>query len=119
MNSLNIDDSTFIIKASGRYLILNDSFIELVRKSQTNSNINSIIRLCDDGSQQYTFLYALRYKYFKAFYEQGLDAVPNGKNIEQATLEFLYANNLFQSTLTLDRLGILTNINGEGNYKIF
>lgn len=119
MNSLNIDDSTFIIKASGRYLILNDSFIELVRKSQTNSNINSIIRLCDDGTQQYTFLYALRYKYFKAFYEQGLDAVPNGKNIERSTLEFLYKAGLFETTMKLDNLGILTNINGEGIFKVY
>lgn len=119
MNSLNIDASTFVIKASGRYLILNDSFVELVRNSQGNPNINSIIKVCDNDTQQYTFLYALRYKYFKAFYEQGLDAVPNGKNIEHATLEFLYKNGLFENTIKVDNLGILTNINGEGVFKVF
>ena len=45
--------------------------------------------------------------------------LPNGKNIEQATLEFLHANNLFETTLRVDRLGILTNINGEGIFRIF
>ena len=119
MQHFNIDDSTFIIKASGRYLILDDSFVSLVKSNQLNPNVNSIIRLCDNDKQQYTFLYALRYKYFKAFYNQGLNTVPNGKNIEKATLEFLHANNLFETTLKLDRLGILTNINGEGIFRIF
>ena len=119
MQDLDIDDSTFVIKASGRYLILDDSFVSLVQSNQLNPNVNSIIRLCDNDTQQYTFLYALRYKYFKAFYNQGLHMLPNGKNIEQATLEFLHANNLFETTLRVDRLGILTNINGEGIFRIF
>ena len=119
MQDLDIDDSIFVIKASGRYLILDDSFVSLVKSNQLNPNVNSIIRLCDNDTQQYTFLYALRYKYFKAFYNQGLNTVPNGKNIEQATLEFLHANNLFETTLKVDRLGILTNINGEGAFRIF
>lgn len=119
MQHFDIDDSTFVIKASGRYLILDDSFVSLVKSNQLNPNVNSIVRLCDNDTQQYTFLYALRYKYFKAFYNQGLNTVPNGKNIEQATLEFLHATNLFETTLNVDRLGILTNINGEGNYMIY
>lgn len=119
MKSLNIDDSTFVIKASGRYLLLNDTFVDLVKASHENPNINSIVRLSDNYTQQYTFLYALRYKYFKEFYEQGLHTVPNGKNIEMATLEFLYMRGLFETTLKLDKLGVLTNINSEGNFMIF
>ena len=119
MQRQDIDDSTFVIKASGRYVIIDDSFVNLVKSVQDNPNVNSIVRLCDNNTQQYTFLYALRYKYFKAFYNQGLNTVPNGKNIEQATLEFLHATNLFETTLNVDRLGILTNINGEGNYMIY
>ena len=30
-----------------------------------------------------------------------------------------YYNKLFETTLNVDRLGILTNINGEGNYMIY
>lgn len=119
IQDLDIDDSTFVIKASGRYLILDDSFISLVKSNQLNPNVNSIIRLCDNDTQQYTFLYALRYKYFKAFYSQDHSILANDKNIEQATLEFLHANNLFETTLKVDRLGILTNINGEGAFRIF
>ena len=119
MYYLDIDDSTFIIKASGRYLILDDSFASLVKSNQLNPNVNSIVRLCDNDTQQYTFLYALRYKYFKAFYNQSINMLQYGKNIEQATLEFLHANNLFETTLKVDRLGILTNINCEGLFRIF
>lgn len=119
MESLNINENTFVIKVSGRYLILDDTFVETVKKNKDNLKINSIIKLCDNGTQQHTFLYALRYKYFEEFYKQGIHTVPNGKNIERATLEFLYNKGLFETTMTLDNLGILTNINGEGVFKIF
>jgi len=119
MESLNIDDSTFVIKVSGRYLILNDSFINTIKSNIFNLNINSVVKTCDNETQQYTFLYALRYSYFKKFYKQHMDILANNKNIECATLEFLYNNGLFESTLKLESLGILTNINGEGNFIIY
>ena len=118
MKSLEIDDSVFVIKITGRYLLIDDSFMNLVKANQSNPNVNSIIRLGDTG-MQFTCLYALRYKYFREFYEQHVNAIPNGKCIEASCVEYLKDNNLFETTLLVDSLGILTNINSEGNFRIF
>ena len=110
-------DNEFIIKVSGRYLLLNDSFVDTVKSAEKASNINAIVRLCDNDTQQYTFLYAMRFKYFKEFYQTTV--LPPGKNIERAILEFIHARGLYETTLKVSELGILTNINGEGGFKIF
>jgi hypothetical protein len=114
---MDLDDDEFIIKVSGRYLLLNDSFVNLVKSAENASNINAIVRLCDNDSQQYTFLYAMRFKYFKEFYQTTV--LPPGKNIERAVLEFIHAKGLYETTLKVSELGILTNINGEGDFKVF
>lgn len=110
-------DNEFIIKVSGRYLLLNNAFVETVKSAEKASNINAIVRLCDNDTQQYTFLYAMRFKYFKEFYQTTV--LPPGKNIERAILEFIHARGLYETTLKVSELGILTNINGEGGFKIF
>lgn len=110
-------DNEFIIKVSGRYLLLNNAFVETVKSAEKASNINAIVRLCDNDTQQYTFLYAMRFKYFKEFYKTTV--LPPGKNIERAILEFIHARGLYETTLKVSELGILTNINGEGGFKIF
>ena len=110
-------DNEFIIKVSGRYLLLNNSFVDTVKSAEKVSNINAIVKLCDNDTQQYTFLYAMRFKYFKEFYQTTV--LPPGKNIERAILEFIHARGLYETTLKVSELGILTNINGEGGFKIF
>jgi hypothetical protein len=107
----------FIIKVSGRYLLLNNLFVDTVKSAENASNINAIVRLCDNDTQQYTFLYAMRFKYFKEFYQTTV--LPPWKNIERAVLEFIHAKGLYETTLKVSELGILTNINGEGEFKIF
>jgi hypothetical protein len=117
LDTMDLDDDEFIIKVSGRYLLLNDSFVNLVKSAENASNINAIVRLCDNDTQQYTFLYAMRFKYFKEFYQTTV--LPPWKNIERAVLEFIHAKGLYETTLKVSELGILTNINGEGDFKIF
>ena len=120
MKTFDIDDDTFVIKVSGRYLLIEDSFMNIVKENQSNPNVSSIIKLNDSHTMQFTCLYALRYKYFKEFYEQDvMTVVPNGKCIELSTLEYLKTNNLYSRALVINSLGILTNINSEGNFKIF
>ena len=111
-----ISDDEFIIKASGRYMLVNDTFVNLVKEHETNSRVNAIIRLCDNDTQQYTFLYAMRYKYFKQLHSQPIFAA--GINIERVTLDFIKNSGLFDTTIKVDSLGILTNINNENDYKI-
>jgi len=119
MENLPIQDDEFVIKISGRYMLVNDSFFHIVKDAQQNPQINTIIRLCDNDTQQYTFLYAIRYKYFKQFYRQDVSILKEGKNIERATLEFLYENHLFTTTLAVNSLGILANINNENTFKVY
>lgn len=116
-NVIDVSDDEFIIKASGRYVLVNDSFVNLVKEHETNPRVNAIIRLNTDKTQQYTFLYALRYKYFKQLHSQSM--FPSGVNIERVTLDFLKNNGLFDTTLKVDSLGILTNINNENCYNIY
>jgi hypothetical protein len=111
-----ISDDEFIIKASGRYMLVNDTFVNLVKEHETNPHVNAIIRLCDQDTQQYTFLYAMRYKYFKQLHSQPMFA--GGINIERITLDFIRSNGLLDTTMKVESLGILTNINNENEYNI-
>jgi hypothetical protein len=113
----DISDDEFIIKASGRYMLVNDTFVNLVKEHETNPRVNAIVRLCDQGTQQYTFLYAMRYKYFKQLHSHPM--FPSGVNVEQVTLDFIKTNGLLDTTLKVDSLGILANINNENNYTIY
>lgn len=112
----DVSDSEFIIKTSGRYMLVNDTFVNLVKEHETNPRVNAIVRLCDNDTQQYTFLYAMRYKYFKQLHSQPIFAA--GINIERVTLDFIKNSGLFDTTVKVDSLGILTNINNENDYKI-
>jgi len=118
MNALPINDNTFIIKSSGRYLLIDDSFVNCIKDNVLNESVQSVVRLCDRDTQQYTFLYALRYKHFKQFYSQ--DVAPlRYKNIERAALEFLKERNIFKNTILLSHLGILTHIANSDPFTIF
>ena len=118
MNVEPINDNTFIIKSSGRYLLIDDSFVNCVKDNVSNESVQSIVRLCDGDTQQYTFLYALRYRHFKQFYSQ--DVAPlRYKNIELAALEFLKEHDIFKHTILLNRLGILTHIANSDPFTIF
>jgi hypothetical protein len=114
---IGVSDDDFIIKVSGRYMLVNDTFVNLVKEHETNPRVNAIIRLCDQDTQQYTFLYAMRYKYFKQLHSQPMFAA--GINIEQVTLDFIRANGLFDTTIKVKSLGILANINNENSYTIY
>jgi hypothetical protein len=112
----DVSDDEFVIKASGRYMLVDDTFVNLVKEHETNPHVNAIIRLCDQDTQQYTFLYAMRYKYFKQLHSQPMFA--GGINIERITLDFIRSNGLLDTTMKVESLGILTNINNENEYNI-
>ena len=117
MEELGISDDEFIIKSSGRYMLVNDTFFNKVKASQYDDSICSIIR-SDNNINQYTFLYAIRYKYFKEFYSKDV-SILRYKNIEDATIDFLKDKGLYKGTIVLDNLGILANINNENSFMIY
>ena len=116
VQNMDINDNTWIIKTSGRYLLEDDTFVTLVKN--TNNSTEAIIRSCDNDTQIYTFLFAMRWKFFKEFYELPLSIVST-KNIERVIVEFYENKNIVNSIINIERLDILANINNENKFQIF
>lgn len=116
----NLADDTFIIKLSGRYIILKDTIFNISEEIKNNININAIVHLTKEVAplQQFTFLFALRWKWFKQFYSQPLEELGE-KCVERFIIEFFEKNNLQQSILHVDELGVLANIDNQGKYTIY
>uniref|UniRef100_A0A6C0K914 Uncharacterized protein n=1 Tax=viral metagenome TaxID=1070528 RepID=A0A6C0K914_9ZZZZ len=118
INSSSISDDTFVIKVSGRYLLIDDTFVNLVKETQSHLSIASIF--CKSQiNQQYSFLYAMRYKYFKLFYSNVPALLAEGHNIEEVLQLFLNYHNLIGKSIEIDHLGILTNIDNHGGFVIY
>jgi hypothetical protein len=115
MSNLDIDDDTWVIKLSGRYMIYNDIFIESVKNA--SDNIKAVIRTCDNHTQMYTFLFALRFKYFKEYFVNY--NLPDNINLERITL--LYIENILSSEeiQCVNDLGIICNISDCNVYTYF
>ena len=84
----------------------NDKFIDYLKES--SENIKAVIKLCDNNTQMYTFLFAVRFKYFKDFFIN--NNLPNNINLERVTL--LYIQNMInkEDIKIVDDLGIFCNI---------
>jgi hypothetical protein len=113
--NMNLNENTWIIKVSGRYMIIDDSFVNIVKSSK--ENIKAIIRTCDNDTQMYTFLFALRFKFFKDFFVNF--NLPNNINLEKILL--LYIQSVIQENdiLFLNHLGIFCNIADTNNFEYF
>ena len=113
--NMNLNDNTWVIKVSGRYMIYNDTFVDIVKKCP--DNIKAVVRTCDNNTQMYTFLFALRFKYFKEFFIN--IQIPNNINIEMLTL--LYIQHIFSSNEIkyINELGIFCNIADENKFSYF
>jgi hypothetical protein len=119
IHDIQLKDDTFVIKVSGRYTIMKDTLYNLVETYKNDVNINAII--CtppEQPIQQYTFFFALRWKFFKEFFELPLSYLGT-KNIERAMIEYYEENNLVGSILRIDKLDILANINNENKFQIY
>ena len=104
----DVDENTIIIKLSGRYLLLKDTFINTVLSA--DKSIDAVCCTCDNGYQMYTFAYALRLKYVREYLLQDC-SILGYENIERHLYMFIQKKNL--STLFLTKLDILANINND------
>lgn len=111
-----INDETWIIKTSGRYLLTDDSFIQTVKNAPDTCNF--VGKLCDENRQIYTFCYAMRYKYFKMFLSESPFILAR-KNIELYILEFLHKLNIFTTSQFISMLGIYASIANTSPYATF
>jgi hypothetical protein len=114
----NIQDDTWIIKISGRYLITDDTFFNTVKSAPDTCNvIGRTFGEEDNYVQFYTFYYAMRYKYFKIFVEEH-NYVLWAKNIERHLYDFVINRGLYDTTLFVNHLGIYCNI-GDGEHYAY
>jgi hypothetical protein len=113
-----IQDHAFIIKVSGRYVIMDDSFIAIVKQHTTNHHIAAIICPRENNTSQFTFLYALRYRYIKEFYKRYQHELYDTTSVEYRMVEFLKEHKLLEHTIMVDKLGILANIDNEGKFQM-
>lgn len=116
-----IDDKTFIVKVTGRYILIKDTFINSVQAEANNpaSSIDILLRLApmsENGIQMFTFLYAMRYKWFKQLFSKSPYELGK-QNIEKFMIQFIAENAL--CAMPLNSLDILTNINNEGKYTVY
>jgi hypothetical protein len=110
---IDMNDNTFIIKISGRYLILDDSFINTVI-SRIGLEVPAIVKVTNNNHIR-TFLFALRYKYFKEFYANIKD---KHTSVEYLLYDYLVKNNLLEKSVNLNKLGILANICNGNEFQV-
>jgi hypothetical protein len=111
-----LSDDTWIIKISGRYLITDDTFFNIVKSAPDSCNvIGKIFGEDENYIQFYTFYYAMRYKYFKIFVEEH-NYVLWAKNIERHLYDFVINRKLYDTTQFVNHLGIYANIADGEHY---
>jgi hypothetical protein len=83
-------------------------------------NVNGIICITEGvyPLQQYTFLYALRWKWFKKFYSESISKL-EGHCVERFIVEFFEKENIIGSIVNVSKLDILTNINSENKFELY
>jgi hypothetical protein len=113
LNPLEIDDDAFIIKISGRYLLLDDSFIDAV-KLNLDTTVQTIVKH-NNINHVFTFLYALRYNHFKRYYKSYSQS---DMSTENTLFSYLRTNNLLDNCINIKRLGVLTNVCNENTFEI-
>jgi hypothetical protein len=111
----NIHPNDWVIKISGRYLLINESFINIV-KDIDNTDIDFVGKKPSTHPQIYTFLYAIRYKHLQLFLNNGLDYL-GYSCIENKLYDFL--NQYKIKCKFIDQLNIFTNIANDGTYILF
>lgn len=113
-NSTNFKDDDWIVKLSGRYLLLSDYFMENVKNAP--KECDAIVKVSNTEPQIYTFCFALRWVHFKEFYSQDVNYLGE-QCVENFIFSYIHDNKL--KTMALPKLDILTNINSEGIYRIY
>jgi len=113
-NTTMFNDEDWIIKLSGRYLLLSDFFMDAVKNAP--KECDAVVKVSDTNPQIYTFCFALRWKHFKDLYLHDVNYLGD-QCVENFIYSYLIDNKI--KTIILPKLDILTNINSEGIYRIY
>jgi hypothetical protein len=85
--------------------------------NNSSENIKAIIKTCDNDTQCYTFLFALRFKYFKDFFLNF--EMPNNINLEKIILVYILLIIEKNDITILNDLGIFCNIADSSEFMYF
>lgn len=118
LSSLNLSDDTFVVKLSGRYILMGDSFLKTVEAVKDNPQIQGVVCLTEDKQQQYTFCFALRWKWFKQFYSKHVSYLQM-KNLEQCIVDFYKEEGIFDQLVQVKTLEIFTQISNANQFQMF
>jgi hypothetical protein len=114
LDNMDISDDTFIVKATGRYNILNDILYNSVLENINNINIQIIGKTVDKG--MYTSFFAMRYKQFKNFYSMSPKLID--RSIEYIIFDWIKENNLYYFLHRIDTLGILHHVSNCNHFSV-
>lgn len=113
VKNATFDDNDWIIKVSGRYLLLSDNFYNIVKNAP--DDYDAVVKTSDTHPQIYTFCFALRWKYFKECYMLDVNYLGD-QCVENFVFSYINDNKL--KTIVVPKIDILTNINSEGTYRV-
>jgi hypothetical protein len=102
----------WIIKISGRYLIVEDTLLSEVQKAP--EDIQFIGRI-SPNNQIHTYFYAIRYNVLELFLSKGVHYLAD-KCVEKVLFDFFQENQI--KVKYIDRLGIFTNVANNSEYVL-
>lgn len=114
ISKIDVEDNTFIIKLTGRYLLTNDLLYDTVKNAPPD--VDAVTIRSPDGKNIYTFGYAFRFKLLKEYFSLSIDYLGN-RCIEESMYSFLCSKK--SKCIYLEELGIYADINNEGSYNFF
>lgn len=117
LDTFDMPEDTFVIKISGRYILMKDSFFDAVESVRDDPTIQGVICMTPDNQQQYTFLFALRWKWFRKFYSKSVEELGT-KNVEQFIVEFYKEEKILSSLKRVERLDIFTQISNASQFQL-
>jgi len=109
----NINDDDTIIKISGRYKLLNNYFINLVK----NNNKDAYIKFFNVATRQFTYttmasgLFAIKCKYLKDFNYSGL----KNKSTDTELVEYILSNVNKNNIMEIENLNLEYALFGSNN----
>ena len=107
-----LNDNDWVIKLSGRYLIIDDTLINNVINADDSTQF---IGKKTANNQIHTYFYAIRYGILRDFLFRGISYIGNNC-IEKVLFDYLHNNSI--NTKFIESLGCLTNVANTGVYVI-
>lgn len=115
LRAFDIDDETMIIRMTGRYYFMSDTFVNCV---VNNCAYDGFIKQIDNNTQYFTGCFALKAKYLKEFlYGLDLERLESHMiNVEKAFKDYIDSKNL--NIYYIDYLDLRVNSFGVGNCQL-